>query len=89
MVKIQTQKGSNERVIILTRAHGMQISGEIPFIKPQNDTEPTDKRSKTMKNERKRLILFWFSFYSLFGVWKIVLLLSVPVRSSFAVPKGC
>ena len=25
-----------------------------------------------MKNERKRLILFWFSFYSLFGAWKIV-----------------
>ena len=25
-----------------------------------------------MKNERKRLILFCFSFYSLFGAWKIV-----------------
>ena len=25
-----------------------------------------------MENERKRLILFWFSFYSLFGAWKIV-----------------
>ena len=25
-----------------------------------------------MKNERERLILFWFSFYSLFGAWKIV-----------------
>ena len=33
----------------------------------------TDIRSKTMKNERKRLIiLFWLSFYSLFGAWKIV-----------------
>ena len=32
----------------------------------------TDKQSKTMKNERKRLILFWFGFYSLFGAWKIV-----------------
>jgi len=50
----------------------MQIFGEIPFIKPQNDSYTTDKRSKTMKNERKRLILFWLSFYSLFGVWKIV-----------------
>ena len=47
----------------------MQI---FPFIKPQNDTQTTHKRSKTMKNERKRLILFWFSFYSLFGAWKIV-----------------
>ena len=25
-----------------------------------------------MKNDRKRLILFWLSFYSLFGAWKIV-----------------
>ena len=45
----------------------MQIFGEIPFIKPQNDTETTDKRSKTMKNERKRLILVWLS--EPFCVW--------------------
>ena len=25
-----------------------------------------------MKNEGKRLILVWFSFYNLFGAWKIV-----------------
>ena len=25
-----------------------------------------------MKNERKRLILFWLNFCSLFGAWKIV-----------------
>ena len=30
-----------------------------------------------MKNERKRLILFWLSFYSLFGAWKIVGILIV------------
>ena len=35
---IQTQKGSNERLVILTRTHSMHIFGEIPFIKPQNDT---------------------------------------------------
>ena len=35
--KIQTQKGSNKRLFILTQTHSMQISGEIPFIKPQND----------------------------------------------------
>ena len=34
----QTYKGSNERLFILTRTHSMQIFGEIPFIKPQNDT---------------------------------------------------
>ena len=28
----------------------MQIFGEIPFAKPQNDTETTVKRLKTMKN---------------------------------------
>ena len=42
----------------------MQIFGEFPFMKPQNDTYTTDKRSKTMKNERKRFILFWLGFYS-------------------------
>ena len=26
---------------------------------------------KSLKYERKRLTLFWFSFYSLFGAWKI------------------
>ena len=43
----------------------MQIFGEIPFIKSQNNT--TDKRWKM--NEKD---LFWLSFYSLFSVWKIV-----------------
>ena len=38
--------------------YSMQMFGEIPFINPQNDTSTTDKRSRTMKNERKRLILF-------------------------------
>ena len=36
--KIQTQKGSNERLFILTRTHSTHIFGEIPFVKPQNDT---------------------------------------------------
>ena len=61
-----------KRTLILTRTHSMHIFGEIPFIKTQNDTSTTDKRSKTMKNERKRLILFWLSFYSLSCAWKIV-----------------
>ena len=35
----KTQIGSNERLFsILTQTHSMQIFGEIPFIKPQNDT---------------------------------------------------
>ena len=46
----QTQKGSNKRLFILTRTHSMQMFREIPFIKPQNDTQTTDKRLKTMKN---------------------------------------
>ena len=36
--KIQTQKGSNERLFIITQTHSMQIFREIPFIKPQNNT---------------------------------------------------
>ena len=35
--KIQTQKGSDKSLFILTRTHSMQIFGEIPFIKPQNN----------------------------------------------------
>ena len=38
----------------------------------KHNTSTTDKRSKTMKTERKRLILFWLSFYSWFGAGKIV-----------------
>ena len=34
-------------------------------MKPQNDTSTTDKRSKTMINLRKRLILFWLQFLQL------------------------
>ena len=40
----------------------MQMFGEIPFVKTQHDTETTDKRLMTMKNERKRLILFCLGF---------------------------
>ena len=36
--KIQTQKCSKERLFIMTQTHNMQIFGEIPFVKPQNDT---------------------------------------------------
>jgi len=43
------------------------FSGKSPML-PQNYT--TDKWSETMKNETKRLPLFWFSFYSLFSAWK-------------------
>ena len=33
-----TQKRSNGRLFSLARTHSVQIFGEIPFIKPQNDT---------------------------------------------------
>ena len=36
--KIQTQKGLNERLFILTQTHSMHIFRGIPFIKPQNNT---------------------------------------------------
>ena len=38
--QIQTQKGSKERLFIMTRTrtHNMQIFGEISFVKPQNNT---------------------------------------------------
>ena len=81
--EIQTQKGPNERLFILTRTHSMQIFRELPFIKPQNGTQTTDKRSKTMKNERKRLISAWLTFHSLFGAWK------VQNASSYSVTDFC
>ena len=48
----------------------MQFSGK-SFLS-NHKTALKDKRSKTMKNERKRFILFGLSFYSLFDAWKIV-----------------
>ena len=38
ITRSKQQKGSDERLFILTRTHSMQIFGEFPFIKPQNDT---------------------------------------------------
>ena len=38
LYKIQTQKSSKERLFIMIRTRNMQIFGEIPFVKPQNDT---------------------------------------------------
>ena len=32
------KKGSKERLFIMTRTHNMQIFGENPIVKPQNDT---------------------------------------------------
>ena len=37
-IKIQRQKCSKEHLFILTRTRSMQNFGEIPFIKPRNDT---------------------------------------------------
>ena len=42
-----------ERRTITTRTHSMHIFGEIPFVKPQNDTWTTVKRLKTMENEKE------------------------------------
>ena len=36
--KIHTQKGSKEHLFIMTQTPSMQICGELPFVKPQNDT---------------------------------------------------
>ena len=36
--EIQTPKGSKERWFIMTRTYHTHIFGEIPFVKPQNDT---------------------------------------------------
>ena len=46
LVKIQTQKGSKERLVIMTRTHNMQILGGILFVKPQNDTLTTVKNDE-------------------------------------------
>ena len=42
--EIQTQKGSNEHLFILTRTHSMQTVREIPFVKPQNCVSMLSKR---------------------------------------------
>ena len=54
--KIQTQKGSNKRLFILTQTHSMQILGEIPFIKPQNNNfggNPLYQATKWHLNNRQ------------------------------------
>ena len=48
----------------------MQIFQEIPFIKPQNDKQQINSQKQWKMKEKD--ILFGFSFYSGFGVWKIV-----------------
>ena len=64
-----TQKVSNKCLFILTQTHSMQILGEIPFIKPQNDNlsvwmslSKTDKWLKTMKMKGKDLTCFGWVF---------------------------
>ena len=48
--------------------HHLQIFGGNPLYQAtKRHLLTTDKRLKTMKNERKRLTLFWLSFCSLFG----------------------
>ena len=48
----------------------MQIFQEIPFIKAQNDKQQINGQKQWKMKEKD--ILFWFSFYSGFGAWKIV-----------------
>ena len=48
----------------------MQIFGEVPFIKPQKTLKQQINGQKRWKIKEKD-ILFWFSFYSLFGASKI------------------
>ena len=53
----------------------MQIFGEIPFIKLKTTLKQHingQKRWKMKEEEEEEKDLFWFSFYRLFGVWKIV-----------------
>ena len=52
-------KGSKERLFITTRTHNMQIFGEIPFVKPHNDTSTTAKGLNTMKNESETFFFFF------------------------------
>ena len=49
----------------------------------QDTKRHLNNRSTVKNNEKmkeKRLLLFWFRFYSLFGVWKIVGILCVRVK---------
>ena len=44
-----------------------KFSGKSPLWSHKTTLKQQVNGQKTMKNERKRLILFWFSFYSLFA----------------------
>ena len=49
--KVRTQKGSNERLFILTRTHSVHIFGEIPFIKPLKQQITGQKRWKMKEKD--------------------------------------
>ena len=92
---IQTLKGSKEHLFILTGTHSVQIVREIHFIKPQNNTwtQINGQKRWKIKQERKRLILFCFCFYTLFGAWKIVGMTILVCASFFCIEEdwrdGC
>ena len=50
----------------------MQIFGEIPFVKPQNNTLTTEKRLK-MTNERKKTYLVLVKFLLLVRMLAVIL----------------
>ena len=51
--EIQTHKGFNRTLIYYDIDNTVHIFREIPFFRPQNDTERTVKRLKTMKNDMR------------------------------------
>ena len=60
--QLQTQKGSNERLFILTPTYSMQIFGKPP-LSSHKTTQTTDKRLKT-KNDREKTYLVLVEFLS-------------------------
>ena len=47
-----------KRMLIYFDTDSLHIFGKIPVVKLQNDTETTDKRLKTMTNEREKTSCF-------------------------------
>ena len=58
IAELQTPKGSNERLFILTRTHSMHIFGEIPFISNRM-TASVLKQDPNTKRFKRTLIYFY------------------------------
>ena len=63
VTKIQTQKGSNERLFILTRTHIIKFSGKSPLSSHKRTIKQQINGQKRRKMKEKDLLKTYFVLY--------------------------